>query len=133
MAVFIIDQSMKVESTQGTSIGVETIGTPGKNSISSIFSGSQKQQFYKQIPFRHNNFSSKKDLHLRLFSYLIFLTIQPCFKKRDVMVIDFEYQGNEQKISDLLISIFKRHTGIYLDRGDIRFENVGKQALFAIN
>lgn len=124
-----IDQSAKWEESHDTVLGVEFSSEPG-SSYAVRVAHREKTRLHSMLArVRQENHRVKKDTVLRMFSYAVFLAIRHAFRPGDVLVIDTEYDGHDDQLTDLLIDCFRRYKGLALTRSDIRFERVGKQAL----
>ncbi len=122
MAVFEVDQSGKWEHTGNTAIGVA-----GAKEFALLVPSNVRQRVQKRI----GNYYQEKDRaksthHIRMFTYCLFLALRKVIRRRDVVIIDEEYDGQGDRIRDLLLHLFERFEE-KLDLKDVRFARVGRQ------
>ncbi len=121
MAFFEVDQSGKWELTGNTAIGVA-----GAKEFSLLVPSNVKQRVQKRIGnyYQEKN-RAKSTHHIRMFTYCLFLALKKIIRKGDVVTIDEEYDGQGDRIRDLLLHLFERFEE-KLDEKDIRFARVGR-------
>ncbi|MFA6329823.1 MAG: hypothetical protein WCX64_04025 [Candidatus Micrarchaeia archaeon] len=126
MATLTVDQSGKWESSSDTVIGVTGATAP----YSALVRHVEKRRIDSQLgQFRQERKRSKKVKVIRMFTYSVFLAVKLVIRKGDRLVIDPEYDGNEESIRELLIFLFNRFTNLGLAPEQVSFERVGKHSL----
>ncbi len=121
MAFFEVDQSGKWELTGNTAIGVA-----GTKEYSLLVPSNVKQRVQTRMrQYCQEKDRAKSTQHIRMFTYCLFLAFRKVVRKGDVVTIDEEYEGQGDRIRDLLLHLFEKFEE-KLDEKDIRFARVGK-------
>ncbi|MBI5224331.1 hypothetical protein HY989_00510 [Candidatus Micrarchaeota archaeon] len=125
MAEFTIDQSGKWEENGDTVIGVS-----GTKNLALMVRARTKQNvtsFLRKFDQEKNR--SKNAMQVRMFAYSIFIALRNYLREGDAITIDLEYEGQDQRIGGILISLFEKKENVFLKASDLRFERIGKQSL----
>jgi len=126
MSTIEIDQSGKWESATHTVIGISI----GNRIYSSMIAADSKKTIQSVLGgFEQERNRSKKKLIIRMFTYSVFLAVRDLARDGDIIMIDVEYQGNEESIRDLLLHLFLKFKGLKLNHKSIQFGHVGKTSL----
>ncbi len=120
MPTFYVDQSGKWESSQNTAIGVSNDCQHGIL----IDSTAKRQIGILLNRFKQERNRSKKTMIIRLFACSVYLSIRDFVRSEDVIVIDKEYDGQENSIRDFILALFRRFSPGLEPR--ISFDYVGK-------
>lgn len=127
MAVLEIDQSGKWEDHSDTVIGVSI---ENGMALSALVSHKAKNQVMSLLGtfYQEKNRSKKKKI-IRMFTYSVFLAVRDVLRDGDVVLVDKEYEGNEDVIRQHLFFLIQRFTNLNFNAKQIQFGNVGKNSL----
>jgi hypothetical protein len=126
LVVIEVDQSGKWEGNCNTVIGV---ATPGQ-SFSFLVSNKEKKHIQQTLGgFDQERTRSKKAQKIRWFTYTVYLSVRFIMRPEDTLVIDEEYEGQEQGIRDLLIHLLNKHGKLQIRPQQVQFGRVGKQSM----
>ena len=126
MCRFELDQSTKWEQSGPTAIGAYA---SGYGEVSIYIDARTKTEVNKYLRRRLQEVKkSKKAFQVRCFTYLVFLCMRKVLRPEDAIKIDIEYEGQDDRIRDILIDLFKKHEERVLKPENICFGSVGKNS-----
>ena len=111
-----VDQSIKIEQTHAdTRIGV----VRGRQKLLAIVDADLKRKLLSFLRRRN-----VKDPHIKLFGIFLYLALRDSgiLRPGDILVIDEEYPGQENRLRDILAS------RLNIDRALISFTRIGKRS-----
>lgn len=117
-------------------VDVDQSGKIGQTNVDTVLAFANGESFALLIPRRvkqaclhelRRRGIAATDIYLRLFAVGLYYLLRQHISSMDLVILDQEYPGQEQKIKQRLFNLLRRN-GQKIDSARLTFSNVGKES-----